>query len=613
MARDFLSNRKIKYNSFIAGICIMAVLFVLISIFMIEFFSSIENNQRSEVENRLKDMAVLNAASFENRILGYLKTAEIITVGLKRINSLASEETLSYLKEIADVEGFHRVSVDFVDGTSYSPGGMTSELNRVEYIDNIKRGEPFVSNVIESGGYVLIYIVVPIKQNDVPVAALRFALNAENIASDLDFNFYNSSGYYQIIDDRGYNMIDGVLGKNFFETSIQLEYTPGFSSELLLDDIKNKQSGITEYNIVNETHCAYYVPLGINNWYMLMVVPKPEINNALLERVRFTLTFLIKSVCVLVIIFGYFLFTQRQSFNKVMLNQNSFFALAKQSGSVVFGWDMKTNDIELTENFKEIFDTDFSFVSDPQKAISEGKVHLDDAETFVNMHKKILKGESFNDIRFRFKNSANKFVWCSASAVVVNDNNGRPRKIVGTLSDIDADVRAFEDVKNRSEMDLMTEIYNKVSAQNLISKYLGSETDDYEVNALFIIDLDNFKKLNDTLGHQEGDIALIKQTSKLKNVFRKTDIIGRIGGDEFIVLMKNVKNIDTVKNRGEELSHILVQKHEKNGVIVEISASIGIAIVMGKTGLSDIYMAADSALYEAKNSGKRGYKILDLT
>ena len=122
-----------------------------------------------------------------------------------------------------------------------------------------------------------------------------------------------------------------------------------------------------------------------------------------------------------------------------------------------------------------------------------------------------------------------------------------------------------------------------------------------------MLDIDNFKGLNDTLGHQAGDEFLIELARELKNHFRESDVVGRIGGDEFFALMRNVTEHEQIERKAKDLIDIIQGITEKHAQ-VELGGSIGISIYPkdGKT-LDDLYAKADAAMYKAKKDGKNKY------
>ena len=125
--------------------------------------------------------------------------------------------------------------------------------------------------------------------------------------------------------------------------------------------------------------------------------------------------------------------------------------------------------------------------------------------------------------------------------------------------------------------------------------------------AFYIIDLDHFKEVNDFLGHQFGDKVLVEFSKGLKKIFRPNDCIGRFGGDEFVVIVDSLPNMEVVIRKAEQIKQIAynltVEGKEKF-----VTASIGIAIApQNGRDYDELFSAADKALYHVKNTGKNGY------
>ena len=174
-----------------------------------------------------------------------------------------------------------------------------------------------------------------------------------------------------------------------------------------------------------------------------------------------------------------------------------------------------------------------------------------------------------------------------------------------SAKDIDAQKQEEQRLKIAAKMDQMTMLLNRETTMTKIRQVLEEEPDKKHV--LFMLDVDNFKKLNDTLGHQAGDRFLIAFAAGIKGSFRESDIVGRIGGDEFFALMKDFSEISRAAGKAEELLGA-IQKVCAIYPEVEISGSIGISVYPdnGKT-LDDLYAQADAALYRAKHKGKNQF------
>lgn len=163
--------------------------------------------------------------------------------------------------------------------------------------------------------------------------------------------------------------------------------------------------------------------------------------------------------------------------------------------------------------------------------------------------------------------------------------------------------------KEKFSHDSLTGVLSRADFQRQVTHYI--EQDEGAVGYLLLFDLDNFKTINDTLGHPEGDKVLVLFASCLKQAFRGQDPIGRLGGDEFIAFLPNMTSSSVLS---QKLQNVLdLTSREFSGYQkYALSASIGAAKLDRQTGISDydsLYKCADEALYRAKNLGKGRYYI----
>ncbi len=185
----------------------------------------------------------------------------------------------------------------------------------------------------------------------------------------------------------------------------------------------------------------------------------------------------------------------------------------------------------------------------------------------------------------------------------------KPFKSNVVMARVRAYVQLYEFIKQTEMLgqnDGLTGLYNKKMTEQQIRKQLASRPT-LKCGALMVIDVDNFKSINDTFGHLYGDAVITQLGSSLRSIFQKSDILGRVGGDEFFVFLRNYKDKDVVIQRAEELCNEFRKTYEQNGAIVKISASVGIATTDDSFDFEDIYKFADIALYSTKSKGKNGY------
>lgn len=174
-----------------------------------------------------------------------------------------------------------------------------------------------------------------------------------------------------------------------------------------------------------------------------------------------------------------------------------------------------------------------------------------------------------------------------------------------SVKDINADKQEEQKLFEAVTLDQMTKVLNRETAMKYIKQILHNEND--KLHVLFMLDVDNFKAINDTFGHQAGDEFLIKLADELKNSFRENDVVGRIGGDEFFIFLRNVVEISQIEKKAQDILEIVSRAGEGYSK-AESSGSIGIALYPGDgRTVEELYSRADEALYVAKRGGKNQF------
>jgi diguanylate cyclase (GGDEF)-like protein len=127
--------------------------------------------------------------------------------------------------------------------------------------------------------------------------------------------------------------------------------------------------------------------------------------------------------------------------------------------------------------------------------------------------------------------------------------------------------------------------------------------------ALLLIDLDRFKQINDTLGHDAGDALLVEISARLRRAVRSDDQVARLGGDEFAVILQNADNAEEIERICTRIADSFTNKVQFNGIQIAASTSVGVAVFPEDGDQEDsLYKSADVALYEAKRSGRNTWR-----
>ena len=234
-----------------------------------------------------------------------------------------------------------------------------------------------------------------------------------------------------------------------------------------------------------------------------------------------------------------------------------------------------------------------------------------DVPAFILALSNALSGKKINVFDARVINNRGDGVWHRIKFAAMYGDDGNATKFVGTMTDIDKEKKEKSRLISKAETDQLTGFLNKISTSLKIGETIREYPD--EQGALLLIDIDDFKKLNDTYGHRVGDEFLRSFTSKLFLGFGTNDVLGRIGGEEFVVYINSVGNDeeDITERAAKSAREILeaCRSVTLEGVDDrEFTCSVGIATYPADSGsYSELYEKADKAMYSIKRSGKNSF------
>jgi len=178
---------------------------------------------------------------------------------------------------------------------------------------------------------------------------------------------------------------------------------------------------------------------------------------------------------------------------------------------------------------------------------------------------------------------------------------------------IDYSIERKKDVQELSQLanyDSLTGLANRLLFRERLDRALIRADRSKALVALLVIDLDRFKNVNDSLGHDAGDQLLVKVASRLEQCTREGDTIARLGGDEFTIVMEDIKSIDDAVKIADKVLYFMKKEFEINSHEIFVTPSIGITIYpIDDTNASHLFINADSAMYDAKESGRNCYRF----
>lgn len=234
-----------------------------------------------------------------------------------------------------------------------------------------------------------------------------------------------------------------------------------------------------------------------------------------------------------------------------------------------------------------------------------------DQERLVEIVKKsIQSGEAFT-IEFKQKNAKEEMLWCESIGKPVFNPKGELQHLVVLTRDITLRKEYESKLKYFAYHDALTELPNRILFDKRFASAKKQFLNKNNGLAIVILDIDHFKVINDTYGHDIGDAVIKEFGGRIQQSIRNYDTVARLGGDEFVILLPNIYNNENAIEIAKRIKFNMQQPWNINGQKLKVTTSMGIAMVTfpQKFTKSELIKKADTALYEAKNSGRDCYKL----
>jgi diguanylate cyclase (GGDEF)-like protein/PAS domain S-box-containing protein len=283
------------------------------------------------------------------------------------------------------------------------------------------------------------------------------------------------------------------------------------------------------------------------------------------------------------------------------------------SDSGIWDWDLTRGRVYYSERWKQLLGCAPAEIDDTPDAWFARilSCHLPRFHSEFNAH---LRGETAvldTEIEMLHSDGGTRWMLCRAAAV--RDAEGRATRLAGSMSDITALKRAEEELRYLASYDPLTGLRNRREFLSHVQSALARarKTPEYKF-ALLFIDFDRFKLVNDTLGHRVGDGLLRGIAERFRGLLGESDVIARFGGDEFVILVDNVRGWPEVRSACERIVAEMARPHQIEGHEVVSTASVGVACSDGACESAETMLRyADAAVYTAKAAGRSCYRVFD--
>jgi diguanylate cyclase (GGDEF)-like protein/PAS domain S-box-containing protein len=231
-------------------------------------------------------------------------------------------------------------------------------------------------------------------------------------------------------------------------------------------------------------------------------------------------------------------------------------------------------------------------------------VHPDDFDRCVKIYLENFKAESPFEMDYRLMRHDGQYRWINDRGVPFYNDNKEFIGFIGSCMDITEKIEG-QLLKELAQTDELCKTYNRQYSNELLAQLFAQAKNEHCNFALLMMDIDDFKQINDQYGHPAGDTVLAQVANVAKNEMRNWDILGRYGGDEFVVGLYR-SDLDTAKNIAERIRSSIEAAEFilPDTSIVKVSVSVGTAILQNDLSLEELIERADKKLYDAKHNGK---------
>ena len=615
-----------KKEKYVYIAVLASVVLVFIGFTLTKFNKDIQKRVYKLQISSMQNISKQGGAVVEKNLEGMVNTLYALTNFLVEDEDFANDEHMEKLRDFAQERNvmFQRFGIADASGNAKVTNGEKINISSRQYFQECMKNKKASSEIKKSAliEEMICIIAVPILKDGEAIGVLYGCTDLKV------FNIYentileNEKTYIQVIDPDGTYIVkepSGILGKrdNIFDGLSRVESQT--SLQEIQEKVKNEEPTYIEISDGECRETVCFTPLKLNHWCVVTVMDQSRITNSIdyilghdvyIMIIRVTVGVLLLSF--LILYFSWQEKRQIEEFNERLLIDEKLFRIASEkSGVIIMSYIIKTKQLhfinpdmfglKLPDKIDNAPENFVHYLSDKNKNLHE-ELHT----ILKNMENEEGKRTFFVTV----KHSDQEELILRIQLTSLFGTNGEIRQSIGVIED----ATETQHLREKADRDSLTGLYNRSYAVEKINGMLQEFSPAPEcVHACVLMDLDNFKKLNDTLGHQKGDQALQDVANILRQHFREYDIVCRLGGDEFLIFVQNIPRNVIEKNIGSLLKKLtLTYEKEEKKVCITVSAGIYLVKEPGHD-FRELYQKADETLYRVKNSSKNGYRIYGQT
>ena len=302
---------------------------------------------------------------------------------------------------------------------------------------------------------------------------------------------------------------------------------------------------------------------------------------------------------------------QKHSEAALRENEDRWKLALESTGDGVWDWYVQTGEEFFSKRLVESYGYDEDEIKSHPGEL-DNRTHPDDAAQMAHDRQAHFDGLTptyMNEHRVRCKDGSWKWV-LSRGMVISRDAQGKPLRMIGTHTDITDRKNSEAMIRQQAFYDTLTGLPNRRMLRDRLEQEIKKTRRDDQLLAILFIDLDHFKEVNDTLGHDSGDLLLVEAARRIQGCVRESDTVARMGGDEFTVILNELSNTSHLEGILDKLLQAMGAVFQLGAEQVFVSASIGITMYPSDaTDIESLYKNADQALYVAKGAGRNRFSF----